>query len=335
MKRIGYLYEKIYEKDNIELALKKASRGKTHKPAVKQAIQNKQKTINHIHEILKNKTYVPNPYFEAIINDGMNKKQRTIFKPKFNPDQIIHWCLMLVINQYLIKSMYHWNCASIPERGTHYAKGACEKWIRTDFKNTKYCLKLDIKKYYPSIDKVLLKDKFRRKFKDVDLLWLIDSIIDSHHTGLPIGNYTSQWFANFYLQDVDYYIKQELDIKYYIRYMDDLVLFSSNKRKLKRKFKLLEKKLNEEGLQVKGNWQIFNVSKRNLDFCGFVFKRNKTFVRKRITKNMRRKAIYFKKKPTRHLAFSLLSYYGWLKHTDSYVLYKKYYNMNKLKEMIK
>lgn len=230
----------------------------------------------------------------------------------------------------MYRGMYHWSCASIPGRGPHYAKKACEKWIRNDYKNTKYCLKIDIRKYYPNIDKERLKQKFRKLIKDRDALWLIDAIIDSHHKGLPIGNYTSQWFANFYLQDTDHFIKEKLDIKYYIRYMDDFVMFGSNKRELRKKLEKLRAFLINEGLTIKGNWQIFNVSKRRLDFCGFCFTRDKTFIRKRITRRMRSKYYSFRKRPNRHNAASLMSYYGWVKHTDSYILFKKYYR-DKLK----
>jgi hypothetical protein len=312
-----------------------ASKNKNKKHAVKKALGNFEESVQFVRELLVNKSYVPNTYYPAKITDGLSKKERTIYKPKFFPDQVIHWCLINIIRPLIMRGMYHWSCASIPGRGPHYAKKACERWIRHDYKNTRYCLKLDIRKYYPSVDRERLKDKFRRFIKDKDTLWLIDEVIDSHRPGLPIGNYTSQWFANFYLQDADHYIKEELRIKHYIRYMDDLVLFGPNKRKLRRKFRLLRRFLKNEGLRVKGNWQIFNVSKRHLDFCGFCFGRDKTYVRKRITKRMRRRYFSFFKNPSKRKAASLMSYYGWLKCTDSYILFKKYFSkINIIKEFL-
>jgi len=335
MKRVGFIFDKIYDRNNIRSAIYNASKGKKKKRMVKWVLANEEKCIEEVHLMLKNKTYIPSPYYEAKIIDGISKKERTIYKPKFYPDQIIHWALMLQIDFIIKRGMYKWSCASVPKRGQHYAKDRVEKWIRGDFKNTKYILKLDIKKYYPSISQDILKVKFKKVIKDTNVLWLIDSIIDSHDKGLPIGNYTSQWFANFYLQDIDYFIKQKLDVKYYIRYMDDLVLFGSNKRKLHKEFILLEKKIQSEGLLVKKNWQIFNSSKRRLDFCGFVFTRDKTYIRKRITRNMRKANFRFNKKHNRHNAQSMLSYYGWVKHTNSYILYKKYFNLKLLKEVSK
>jgi hypothetical protein len=332
MKRKGYIYKEISNIKNVRSALISASKNKKHKFAVKNALNNFQESVQFVHELLVNKSYIPNKYYPAIIKDGISGKERTIYKPKFFPDQVIHWCLINKIKPLLIRGMYHWSCASIPGRGPHYAKKACEKWIRNDYKNTRYCLKIDIRKYYPNIDKERLKEKFRWLIKDDDALWLINAIIDSHHEGLPIGNYTSQWFANFYLQGTDHFIKEELGVKYYIRYMDDLVLFGPNKRELRKKLDKLRTFLENESLTIKDNWQIFNVTKRRLDFCGFCFTRDRTFIRKRISKRMRAKYYSFLKRPNSHNAASLMSYYGWVIHTDSYILFKKYFK-NKLKEI--
>lgn len=338
MKRIGYIYEKICDVNNIRKALHSASKGKKYKRNVKRIFKNENYYIEQIRLMLVNKTYKPSPYIESVIHDGMNKKQRTIHKPKFYPDQIIHWCLMNQIDHLMMRGMYKWSCASIPGRGTHYAKNGVQKWLRTDKKNTKYCIKLDIKKYYPNVDNKLLKSKFRKLIKCKDALNLIDLIVDSNEKGLPIGNYTSQWFANFYLQDIDHYIKQELKVKYYIRYMDDLVLLGSNKKKLRKAFQLLTLKLKEYGLEIKNNHQLFRIEKRSLDFVGFTLNHHKTFIRKRITLRCRRAAMRYKQKPTLKGAYALASYQGWYKHSNSYILEKKYFyedkTIYKIKEKI-
>lgn len=122
--------------------------------------------------------------------------------------------------------------SSIKGRGTHDGLARVKKAMK-DVPGTTYCLKLDIKKFYPSINKEILKQKIRTKFKDVDLLMLLDEIIDSCEHGVPIGNYTSQYFANFYLTRMDHWIKEELGIKYYFRYCDDIVILGSSKERLK------------------------------------------------------------------------------------------------------
>src|SRR5699024_3392330 len=129
-------------------------------------------------------------------------------------------------------------------------------------------------KFYPSIDNEILKRMLRKKIKDPHCLWLIDIIIDSND-GQPIGYYTSQWFANFFLEELDHLIKEEFEVKYYIRYVDDLVLFGSNKKKLHKVRKSIETYLNSIKLNVKGSWQVFRVDKRDVDFLGLRFYRNK------------------------------------------------------------
>ena len=131
-------------------------------------------------------------------------------------------------------------------------------------------MKLDIKKYYPSIDKEILKNKFKKMFKDKELLWLLNTIIDSEEN-VPIGFYTSQWFANFFLTDLDHYIKENLKIKYYIRYADDMVLFSNNKKNLHKARILIEEYLKKENLKLKENYSLFKVDNRFIDFIGYKF----------------------------------------------------------------
>lgn len=334
MKRKGFLFDKIIDKENIRQAILFASKGKTKRKVVIKTFENIDHNIDYIHNLLKTKSYIPSPYIKSSLIDGASKKERIIYKPKFFPDQIIHWSLINIIKPLLMRGMYQWNCASIQNRGTLYAKNAVEKWVRNDHKNTRYVLKVDIKKYYPSIDKEKLKQKFRKIIKDKDTLWLIDTIIDSHDIGIPIGNYTSQWFANFYLQDIDHFIKEKLGVKYYVRYMDDMVLFSANKKHLRHVKIQLEQQINNESLTIKSNWQMFPIDKRTLDFIGYSFNRNKTFVRKRITNRMRKKFYKFKKHKSKHNAAGMISYLGWLKHSDSFVLYKKYYNQLKLMKKI-
>lgn len=186
MKRQGNIYPKICEPENIKLAILYASRGKKKRKNVLKVLENIDMAVLKIHEILTNGNYKPSPYQEKVIHDGVRKKERIIYKPCFFPDQIIHWCLMLQIELILEKGMYDFCCASVKNRGIHYGAKHIKKILMDDRKNTKYCLKLDIKKFYPSIDKEILKRKFRKKIKCRNTLDLIDAIIDSSTNGLPI-----------------------------------------------------------------------------------------------------------------------------------------------------
>lgn len=328
MKRYGFLYEKVYDIDNIKQAIYNASKGKRNRRRVSYILENSDEYAERIHLMLKHKIYSPSQYIEQTIYDGCNKKERIIHKPKFYPDQIIHWALMQVIQPYLQRGFYEHSCGSIPGKGTSYGHKYLKKWLR-DEKNTKYCLKIDISKFYPSIDKNILKSKFRTKFKDEDLLWLLDSIVNSSQNGLPIGNYTSQWFANFYLQDLDHFIKNELKIKYYMRYIDDMVLLGPNKRKLHNSKTEIERYLSDNHLRLKPNWQVFRIDDRGLDFLGFRFYRHKVILRKRNALRIRRRIKKIaKRKPLISDAQAVISYWGWLKRSNSFYFYNKYIKDN-------
>ena len=167
----------------------------------------------------------------------------------------------------------------------------------------------------------MLKGQFRRKIKDEDTLWLIDTIIDSINKGLPIGNYTSQWFSNFYLEVFDHYVKEELKAKYYVRYMDDICLFSNNKKKLHKARKQVEQYLQEVlHVQVKDNWQLFRVDDRGIDFVGYRTFRDHYLLRKKTSLRIARKArkIRTSEEIIYHDAAVVMSYLGWLKHCNAH-----------------
>lgn len=341
MKRIGNIYEKICDIDNIILAIKNASKGKKKRKKVAIVNENIEKYANIIQGILINKEYIPNPYETMTIREGSNKKERVIFKPEFYPDQIIHWALMQQIESILSRGLYYYNCACIKGRGISHGMKYIKKILVEDKKYTKYCLKIDIKKFYPSIDKDILKFKFTKIIKDKDTLSLINKIIDSNEIGLPIGNYTSQWFANFFLQDLDHFIKEKLKIKHYIRYMDDMVLFSNNKRNLHKVKEALDTYLSKENLKIKENWQVFKVDSRPLDFLGYRFYRGYTTLRRSNFLRIRRrmKKIYKKTELNFKDSSAVMSYYGWIKHCDSYNYNQKnmkpYVDIYKCKEVIR
>lgn len=325
MKRIGYIYPKIYDIENIKEAIYNASKGKRSHKYVKKVLNDIDYYAVKVQVMLKNKSYMPSKPIIKTIQDNSSGKIRTIHKPNFYPDQIIHWSLMLQVEPIIMKGMYIYNCGSVKGRGTTYAQKAVRKWLDKDPRNTKYCLKMDIRKYYPSINNEILKQMFRRKIKDKDCLWLIDTIIDGNQ-GQPIGYYTSQWFANFYLEGLDHYIKETLGVKYYVRYVDDLVLFGSNKKKLHKVRKSISEYAGALKLSIKDNWQVFRVDKRDVDFVGVRFYRNKTTLRRRNALRIRRRMKKIKRKGYLNDkdASAVISYWGWIKRTDSYGYYHKY-----------
>lgn len=341
MKRKGNIFKEIVELSNIESAIYSASKGKSKRKSVSKILDSPTYYAQQIQKILLDKSYVPNPYIEMKIKDGSNKKERTIFKPKFYPDQVIHWAIMNKLEPLFLKGMYDLNCASIKGRGIHRGMKYIKRILVQDRKYTKYCLKLDIKHFYPSVDKEILKKKFTKIIKDKDTLELLNKIVDSSKEGVPIGNYTSQWFANYYLQDLDHFIKEQLKVKYYVRYMDDMVLFSNNKKELRKCKYAIDNFLEKEHLKIKGNWQLFKTESRPLDFLGYRFYRGYTTLRRcnflrikrRIKKISKKEQLSFKD------ASAIMSYNGWIVHADSYNYtqryIKPYVDFKKVKEVIR
>lgn len=340
MKRYGFLYEKICDKSNIETAIWKASKGKRKRKDVKRVINNIDYYISEIHDMLVNETYVPSDYIVGSVNEGTSKKQRDIFKPNFYPDQIIHWAIILQLSPIFEKGMYKFTCGSIPGRGIHYGKKYIERWVEDDRKNTKYFLKMDIKKFYPSVSVELLERSLSMKIKDKKLLSLLHSILIKGK-GLPIGILLSQWLANFYLQNLDHYIKQECKAKYYVRYMDDMVIFGPNKKELHKIRIKIELYLKNMKLTLKSNYQVSKLDKEHLDFMGFRFYRNRTTLRRSIMLRITRKIkkIWKKGYANPHDASSIISYLGWIKHSDSYNLFirwiKPYLKIQVLKNAVR
>jgi hypothetical protein len=270
---------------------------------------------------------------ELLIKDGPSGKERIIIVPKFQ-EHVIHHMVVNTLMPLFTKGMYKHTYSSIPGRGLHKGMHTVEKWIKHDPKNVKYCLKLDIKKFFNSIDTDILRNKFKKYIHDDEMLHIINVILDASERGLPLGFYTSHWFANWLLQPLDHFIKEDLHIKHYIRYMDDMVLFSSNKRKLHKAKDAIEEFLHNIGLKLKDNWQLFRFEHikngehkgRALDFMGFKFYRDHTVLRKSIMLRMTRKAhkINKKGKCTIHDARQLMSYIGWVDWSDTYFVYSKY-----------
>ena len=197
MKTYKHLLEQIADKDNVRKAILNASKRKRHRKDVKQVIDNIDYHVEVVHNMLLAGSYKAHVDAPCIVNEGTHHKVRRIRKPHYKYDQIIHHCIIQVLQPILTAPMYEYSCGSIPKRGAHYGKRRLEKWIRNDAKGTKYVFKMDIKHFYESVDQDVLKSMLKAKIKDWQALELIYTVIDSCEKGLPLGNYTSQWFANF------------------------------------------------------------------------------------------------------------------------------------------
>ena len=299
--------------ENIIRAYNNAKKGKSHYSEVKMIEKNQDFYLSQLQDMLLNEEYKVSKY--KVFKKISGGKEREIYKLPFYPDRIVHHCIVQVVQEVWVKSLIRDTFSTIPGRGIHDGVRRVKSALK-DVDNTSYCLKLDIKKYYPSIDHNVLKSILERKIKDKKFLSLLYQIIDSAD-GIPIGNYVSQWFGNLHLSYFDHYCKEELKCKYYFRYCDDIVILSNNKEDLRHKLIKIKEYLIKLNLEVKRNYQIFPVDLRGIDFLGYRFFHKYTLVRKRIVKEMKRKIDKPLSKP---------SYYGWLKHADSYRLLTKYFN---------
>lgn len=362
MKRYGNLYEKICSIENLERAYKNAKKGKGWYQEVKQIEENPQYYLELLQSMLRNHTYKTSKYETFIKKDG--KKEREIYKLPFFPDRIAQWAVLQVIEPQLLAYFTDDTYSAIPNKGIHAAFKKLRKAVDEHPEEMTYCLKIDCKKFYPSIDHDILKQKFRKKYKDPELLELIDEIIDSISTcpateenidfyagqgkeikivtgnngqefidgiGIPIGNYFSQYDGNYFLSEFDHWIKEVKHIKHYYRYMDDMCIFASSKEELHLLLQEIEEYLNIKlNLRLKGNYQIFPSFIRGIDFVGYRIFKDYTLLRKSTCQEFERKMTAIRKKieSGQEMNYSewcsINSYKGWLKHCDSYRLSEKY-----------
>lgn len=321
MKRIGNLYQNICSLENLQLADSVARKGKSKQPGVTEHDKNRDANILKLHEMLISKTYQTSDYTTFTI---FEPKERIISRLPYFHDRIAHHAIMNILEPIFVATFIANTYSCIKGRGIHAAARAVKEALKDDF-GTQYCLKLDIRKFYLNIDHAILKQLLRKKIKDNDLLWLLDEIIDSA-PGVPIGNYLSQYFANYHLTFFDHWIKEEKRVKYYFRYADDMVILSDSKEYLHELLSEIQGYMaNKLKLQIKGNYQVFPVDSdrlkgRGIDFVGYVFRHTHTLLRKSIKQNFAR-MIAKNRNPQ-----SVASYYGWACHCNSRNLLKKLFH---------
>ena len=341
MKSYSNVYETLLDKKLIARCFWDASKGKRSFKRIRNILLNLEQHVNKVYEIIKSQTFKSDNHTEKKINENSSKKTRVIIKPNYAYEQVIHHLAMSHFKEVVTKKLYHLSCANIPGMGIKFGDKFVTKWVKQLGNKKLYILKMDIHHYYNSIDRNILKMKLRKLYKDDKYYNLLCEIIDYDHVengvGIPLGFYSSQWFGNFYLLDFDYYVKQTLNAKYYIRYADDMVIFGTNKKELhKMREQISEYLKNQLHLELKGNWQVFRfeyydkktdrVRGRALDFLGYVYHYNRKTLRKSILCRSRRKALRIKKagKITWYSATQMISYLGWYSNSDTYNYFKEY-----------
>jgi len=268
-KKLKNIYHLVYDPATLIKAQYKAQKNKGDRNYIRDFNRNIIDRLQELWEMLYYQTYKSGEYE---IKKIFEPKERNIMIAPFFPDRIVHHCIIDVLGRHWDSIFITNTYACIKNRGIHKCMDDIHKALTNDRKGTEYCLKLDVHKFYDNVNHSVLKSILRKTISDKQMLWLLDTIVDSNNSdvGLPIGNYTSQYFANIYLSYFDHFAKEELRIKYYFRYMDDIVVLSGDKNELHKILDAFALYLATElKLEIKSNWQIFPVDARSIDYVGY------------------------------------------------------------------
>jgi RNA-directed DNA polymerase len=327
MKRHGNLYPKICEMENIRAAHDAARRGKSHYREVKMVNADPDAYLGQIHNMLANKTFRNAPY--VVFRKTDQRKARVIHKLPYFPDRIVHHCIVQVLEPIWMAGFIHDTLACIKGRGIHAGVKKIKKALHEDPEGTRYCLKMDVRQFYPTMDHEVLMGILERRIKDPEVMWLLDEIIGSTPSpGLPIGNYLSQYFGNVYLSNLDHCIKEDMRCRHYWRYCDDMVILDGDKAHLHDLRQQIAHALTDIKLEMKDDWQVFPVPVRGLDFMGYRFFPGYTLLRKTTAQQFKRVMTRIKKH-WRHMrpitvVSTVMSYHGWMKHANCLHLWCRY-----------
>lgn len=321
MKRYNNLWEKICNFENFRLAYNNATKGKKHYREVKEIERiGVDECVRGLLDEVVNFKYRVSKY--EIFKRVTGGKEREIYKLPMR-DRIVQHAIMNIIEPIFRENFIVDTYSSIKYRGIHRGLRRLKKAMRDN--NYEYYLKLDIHKCYPSINQDILKRKLQKKFKDKRLLNLLYIIIDSCDNGVPIGNYTSQYFNNFYFSSLDHWIKEQKRVKHYYRYCDDMIILGHDKQYLHQLLYEINKQVEQLGVHLKQNYQLYKIDKKGIDFLGFKTWSSHVLVRKVTKHNFinKCKRIDFNELSTKDVNV-LGSYWGIKVHCNARHLWTKY-----------
>lgn len=334
VKKVKNVWHKIVDDANIEWAYRKAKKGKSKYNAVRYIEAHKEECLKQVKQLLVEGNFTTGEYKLKIIKEP---KEREIFVLPFFPDRIVQHAIINVLEPIFVKLFIKDSYACIDGRGIHKGSLRIMEFVRKN----KYCLKMDIRKFYPSINHNILMRILERKIGDKKLLCLLEDIVRSipGETNVPIGNLTSQWFGNLYMNELDTFIKHKLKIKCYLRYCDDFALFSNDKKQLNEAKHQIIKFLNEELKLTLSKCDLFQTS-QGVDFLGYRHFRKYILIRKSTVKRVKKRLVKVKKAylegrmPHDKFRSVVASTDGWFKWANSHNLSLSL-QLNELKEMAK
>lgn len=290
MKTYKGLWEQLISEENFREAEKKAIRGKSGQRGVRMYMKDPDGKRERLRQQLIAGEYRTGDYVAKLV---WEPKERTIYKLRFYPDRLLHHAVMNVLRPILEEKFIQNSYACQTGKGPLAASLKCSEMIR----KSRYCLQCDIRKFYPSINQAILSRQMHRIIADKRFMAVLDDIIFSFpgETNIPIGNYTSQWLANYYMTGLDNYILHRLKPKGYIRYNDDFLLFDNDKAKLNRCREEIRDYLQRELALEYSKAELFDV-KQGVDFCGYRHFGKYVLIRKSTANRMKRRYREIRKK---------------------------------------
>lgn len=354
MKTYHHLFEKSLTPQNVRKCMLDAAEGKLKRREVLRAFEHFDKTYDLVTKCARAPNYYPREDNKHVVIDGTNHKERTIEKPMFAPEQILHHVIIEPFKAVLLSGLYEqvYGClpATIKEAesgkyvirkyGPHAAAKKLRKRVQVGRKI--YVAELDIHHAYDSVDLAILMDKLGEVIKDEAWLSLAERFVRGRthkEKGLVLGHYTSPWFFNFYLKYFDHFAASQEGIQY-LRFADNLFLVGTNKRKVHRAVAAIKAHLRDcLKLELNQSAQVYRFEYvdrngktrgRAVNALGFIIHHNRMTLRKRLLKSIRRKAIRIKQKqePTWHDAATMLSRLAWVRCTDTYGYYMRHIKPN-------
>lgn len=311
-------YQDLTQIENLFQAWDEFKKGKRKRKDVQIFERNLEDNLFDLHLSLKEKTYRHGKYDSFYVQDP---KQRHIHKAEVK-DRIIHHLLYKYLYKLFDKSFIYDSYSCRIEKGTHKGVKRLEEFTRIVSKNyTDPCwaLKLDIKKFFASVDHDILIKLLQNKITDPDILWLLKEVIESFPLGIPLGNLTSQIFANIYMNELDQFIKHDSKIKYYLRYADDFLILSGDNESLQRSIVTISHFLwNNLKLELHPKKIILRKLDWGVDFLGYIVLPHYILPRTKTKRRIFKKLQILYSNDTDHLNQSLQSYLGYLSYANAY-----------------
>ena len=346
MKTLKNVFEQVVDYDNLYRAYLNARLCKRYRYEVLNFSAHLEDNLVKLQKELIDRTYTLGKYREFYIYEP---KKRLIMAQPFK-DRVVQWAIYQVLNPVFAQGYITDSYACIKERGTHKAVKRLHYWLRQVGKKPEkyYFLKLDISKYFYRIDNDVLMGILKRKIHDDDMIFLLDKIVNSSETnfglppgkspgevkrsdrvsekGMPVGNLSSQMFANLYLNELDQYCKRTLGIHFYVRYMDDVIILHQDKDQLHEWKRIIDTFLKEK-LQLDLNEKTcIRPITLGVEFCGYKIWNTHIKLRKSTALKMKRNLKKLQKEyaagevTVEEAKQTISSYLGILKHCDSYSL---------------